>query len=322
MESIKARLGEDWNILLSGIKQYLSSDIALLNAVNDNLLSNSGKQLRPLLALLVARAISGSVNEDTIRYAVASELLHNATLLHDDVADQSDQRRGRPTLRALMGPESSVLVGDYWLSCAMKAIMDSSVGRDRCLGIFSQTLMDLASGEMFQLEKAGACDTVFDDYLTIIYRKTGSLFVSSAQAAAISVGASEVMEKAAADYARYIGYAFQMRDDIFDYDGDAAVGKPLGVDILEKKITLPLLGALANVTEDEEARVRGWIRDNAVAARDEIADFTRRNGGIEYAQRVLNEYIGKAIDALSAFPPSEERDMLAKLAGFIAVRSK
>ncbi len=300
----------------------LSSEIGLLQSVNDSLLQNSGKQVRPVMSLLLARAIGGAATEDSIRYALAAELLHNATLFHDDVADKSDTRRGRPTLRALMGPEASVLVGDFWLVRALRAIMDSRTGRDECLGLFSRTLGDLAEGEMLQLQKASGCDTTVDDYLSIIYRKTSSLFVAASLSAAISVGADDTMRKAAADYGKYVGYAFQMKDDILDYDGGENVGKPLGVDILERKITLPLLGAFANVSPERQAHLRAGIRDNAAEVRDEVMEFVRANGGIAYAQRMLDEYIGKAVEALDVLPLSEEKEWLVKLAGFISIRNR
>ena len=321
MERIRKFLGEAWESLQTSMRIYLASEIGLLQSVNDSLLLNSGKQVRPAMSLLMARAVGGAVTEDSVRYALSAELLHNATLFHDDVADKSDTRRGRPTLRALMGPEASVLVGDFWLVRALRAIMDSRVGKDECLALFSRTLGDLAEGEMLQLQKASSCDTTVDDYLSIIYRKTSSLFVAASLSAAISVGADDRMRKAAADYGKYAGYAFQIKDDILDYDGGESVGKPLGVDILEQKITLPLLGAFANVGAEREARLRAAIRDNAAGARDEVMEFVRANGGVAYARRMLDEYIGKAVEALDVLPQSEEKEWLVRLAGFIAIRN-
>ena len=165
IKSVREYLGKDWEAVKEKIETSLMSDIALLNATNSSILSNSGKQLRPLLALLVARACSGhQISEATIRYAAAAELLHNATLLHDDVADNSDQRRGVPTIMSLMGPSVSVLVGDYWLVKAMEMILGSSEEDHMVTKIFSKTLSDLAEGEMLQLQKAQNGDTVQDDY--------------------------------------------------------------------------------------------------------------------------------------------------------------
>ena len=157
IRSIREYLGQDWTAVQDRITSSLQSDIDLLNATNSSILSNSGKQMRPALALLMARACSGGVklsDDATVRYAAASELLHNATLLHDDVADESDQRRGMPTVMSLMGPSVSVLVGDYWLVKAMELILGSSDSDHKVIKIFSKTLSDLAEGEMLQLQKA------------------------------------------------------------------------------------------------------------------------------------------------------------------------
>ena len=259
---IKDFLGGDWDAVRNLIKDSLRSDIGLLNDVNGSILSHSGKQLRPLLALMMSRACSGGrVSEATVRYAAAAELLHNATLLHDDVADDSDQRRGVPTIRSLMGPSVSVLVGDYWLVKAMELILGEASSDTRVIKIFSKTLSDLAEGEMLQLQKAQKGDTDMDDYLRIIYNKTASLFEAACLSAAVSVGASAEKEEAARAYSHALGLAFQIKDDILDYSGTESVGKPLGVDVLEQKITLPLLAALSNVSEEEASEVRARIRD-------------------------------------------------------------
>lgn len=264
IKSIREYLGleKDWEAVQNRISSALQSDIELLNATNGSILSHSGKQMRPLLALLVARACAEgcSASDATIRYAAASELLHNATLLHDDVADESEQRRGVPTIMSLMGPAVSVLVGDYWLVKAVELVLDASDGDMRVIRLFSKTLSDLAEGEMLQLQKAQSCDTDFQDYLRIIYNKTASLFEAACVSAAISVDACPEYEKAAKDYAVALGLAFQIKDDILDYAGTESVGKPLGVDILEQKMTMPLLGAFVNAGPSEEERIRGVVR--------------------------------------------------------------
>mgnify|MGYP002513244075 CR=1 FL=1 len=324
IKSIKEHLGQDWTALQTRIAAALQSDIELLNMTNASILSNSGKQLRPLLSLLFARACSGgSVNEAVVRYAAASELLHNATLLHDDVADDSDQRRGVPTIRSLMGPSVSVLVGDYWLVKAMDLIMDADEGNGSgVMRIFSKTLKDLAAGEMLQLQKAQKGDTDEQDYLRIIYSKTASLFEATCVSAAKSVSASQEYVEAARAYAVALGIAFQIQDDILDYAGTDAVGKPLGADILEQKITMPLLGALANVDEAKVKDIRGKIE--AIVGqpeyRDEILDFVRSNGGLEYAAAALDRYVAQAVESLSVLPESKSKEYLVELAYFTARR--
>ena len=317
-------LGQDWIAVQDRIHSSLKSDIALLDKTNDSILSHSGKQLRPLLSIVMARACAPGipVADATVRYAAASELLHNATLLHDDVADQSEQRRGNPTVYSLMGPSVSVLVGDYWLVKAMELILGEGSSDTRVIRIFSKTLSDLAEGEMLQLQKAQNCDTSQEDYLRIIYNKTASLFEAACLSAAVSVNASEEFEKTAIDYSVALGLAFQIKDDILDYDGTESVGKPLGVDILEQKITMPLLGAMANAGEQEEKRIRALVRDIAghPEYRDEIVSFVKSNGGLEYAMAALDRYVDEAVSALAVLPDSYEKKCLEELAYFTARR--
>ena len=210
IESVKDYLGSDWTAVQELMTGVLQSDIALLNITNGAIMAHGGKQLRPMLSLLVSRACLRSADtyvpgqklsplpEVSKRYAAASELLHNATLLHDDVADGSDMRRGNPTVRSLLGPSASVLVGDFWLVRAIRLILgDSDSGCDpRVVRIFSRTLSCLAEGEMLQLQKAQTADTDYEDYLRIIYSKTASLFEAAAVTAAISVNASGVCREA------------------------------------------------------------------------------------------------------------------------------
>ena len=259
---VKEFCGEDWEKVNRRISAALDSDIDLLNSTNRMILSHSGKQLRPLLSLLVAKTCAdGPLPEDSFRVAAAAELLHNATLLHDDVADESDCRRGFPTLNSLMGPSVSVLVGDYWLVAAMNEIRGAKHFGPRLISIFSRTLTHLAEGEMLQLQKAMSGDTMEDDYLRIIFSKTASLFEAAALAAAISVNVSPQTEEAVRKFAVSLGIAFQIRDDIFDYSTETEIGKPTGVDILEQKITMPLIGAFRNAGKDEEAGIRAKISE-------------------------------------------------------------
>ncbi len=337
IRTVRDYLGKDWADVQRLISETLRSDIGLLNATNGSILSHGGKQLRPMLALLVARACLRSadshVREDCVstlpaaskRYAAASELLHNATLLHDDVADEGDVRRGSPTVRSILGPSASVLVGDFWLVRAIRLILGDDDGScdARVIRIFSRTLGCLAEGEMLQLQKAHAADTDYDDYLRIIYSKTASLFEAAAVTAAISVNASGMCVEAVRDYAVSLGYAFQIKDDILDYCGTDSVGKPLGVDVLEQKITLPLLGALSNAPE-RESEIRSLVADVVAHPenRDDIVRFVAENHGVEYAEERLDSFVAKAVESISLLAPSEERGMLAELARYTACRNR
>lgn len=324
IRAVKEYLGQDWLSVQERIASALESDISLLNSTNVSILSQSGKQLRPMLALMFARACTGRATDAGIRYAAAAELLHNATLLHDDVADGSELRRGKPTVMSLMGPSVSVLVGDYWLVKAMELILQDSDTDTTAIRIFSKTLSDLAEGEMLQLQKAQSGDTDEKDYLRIIYNKTASLFEAACVSAAISAGVSEDVVKAARDYAVALGLAFQIKDDILDYSGTESVGKPLGVDILEQKITLPLLGALNNVSGQKQAEVRGMVKDivGRPQLRDDIVSFVKENGGLEYAKARLEGYVNEAVHALDILPDSREKECLVELARYTAIRDK
>ena len=325
IKQVKEYVGSDWTAVQERIAASLQCDINLLNKTNESILSHSGKQLRPLLTLLFARVCNGGeVTEATIRYAASAELLHNATLLHDDVADCSNTRRGVPTIMSLMGPSVAVLIGDYWLVKALDIIIADAPSDTSVIKIFSKTLSALAEGELLQLQKAQHGDTDEADYLRIIYNKTASLFEAACLSAALSVGASKQMQQAAIDYAVALGNAFQIQDDILDYSGTDSVGKPLGVDVLEQKITIPLLGALANVSEQEQSRVRSLVNDivGHPEHRDEIVAFVRENGGLDYARVRLEEYVEQAVHALDIFPDSQEKDYLKALAHFTAKRDK
>lgn len=324
LDEIKDFLGQDWKDTDALIRSSLESDISLLNATNKAILDHSGKQLRPIVSLLVARACGGGrVNADSVRYAAAAELLHNATLLHDDVADSSCERRGAPTVMAILGGPASVLLGDFWLVKALENILASSANCNEVIRIFAGTLSSLAEGEMLQLQKATSGDTDEKDYLRIIYSKTASLFESSAVSAAISVNATPEQVEAVRDYAVSLGIAFQIKDDIFDYSDGKDIGKPVGIDLEEQKITLPLLGALKSVSAEEEAAIRKKVTDihEHPEYKEEIRNFVRDRKGVEYAVSVLKEYVAKANEALSVLPDSREKEYLTRIAGFTAYRN-
>ena len=276
-----------------------------------------GKRLRPMLVLLSAK-LFGQVNERTVRAAAFVELVHSATLLHDDVADNSAERRGVPTVMSLLGGPASVLIGDFWLVKAMDSILSSEKSGNIVIRIFAKTLSDLAEGEMLQLQKTATCDTSEADYLRIIYCKTASLFEAAAVSGAISGGGDATLVEAVKSYARNLGIAFQIKDDMLDYAGSPVLGKPSGVDILEQKITMPLLAALGNVSEEEASAIRkkvGEVIDNPSVA-EEIKKFVSDQNGLELSQKKVEGFISAALSSLSALPDSKEKSYLAKIAHF------
>ena len=313
-------LGEDWTAIQTIIADALRSDVGLLNIVNSDILSHGGKMLRPMVTLLMAGAC-GNINHDSHLFAAAAELLHNATLLHDDVADESDTRRGVPTMRSRLGPSRAVLLGDFWLAKAVDVLLGAK-SADSVRHIFARTLSDLAEGEMLQLEKSGTADTDEADYLRIIHCKTASLFETAGLSGAISAGAPEQYVEAAREYSSALGTAFQIKDDILDYTGDGSLGKPVGIDLAEKKITLPLLCAMKGSPREKEIRKAVLQIDSHPENFEEISKFVAEHEGVEAAGAVLDEYIGKALKALEVLPQSKYTEFLAEIARYNVVRNK
>ena len=310
---------EDVSALLEA---SLRSDIALLDATNRSLLSQGGKRIRPVLTLLSAGACGG-INTDSVRFAAAAELIHNATLLHDDVVDGATTRRGKPTVRSILSGPASVLVGDFWLVKAIRCILDAERYSERVIRLFAKTLSDLAEGELLQMQKASNCDTTREDYVRIIYSKTASLFEAAVLSGAVSADAPEEWTSALAGYARNLGIAFQIKDDIFDYTGGEGLGKPVGIDLLEQKITLPLLCALDSVPEGEASTVRALV--GQVSEMPELAvkvrQFVLDQGGVDKAQAEMANHIDEAVSCLDELPPSAEKSYLIELARFVGERT-
>ncbi len=327
MNEILAYLKPGLEHVNSFIDAALRSDIELLDSTNRSLREHPGKMMRPMLALLVAEAAGSStpLPEDTFRYAAATELLHNATLLHDDVVDGATERRGVPTVASLLGGSAAVLIGDYWLQKCLRLILGARRETDRVLRLFAQTLGHLTEGELLQMQKATSGDTTQADYLRIIYGKTASLFESTALSAAISVGADENVIRSLGDFAVQLGMAFQIKDDIFDYSDVAdALGKPVGIDLLEQKITQPLLCALDQVPETEQKRIRGLVAriadDPSLAA--EVSAFVKEHNGVSLAVTEMEKHVEMGISYLHVLPESKDKEYLEKLARFVGQREK
>lgn len=324
---VKEYLGTEWEAYRKAFESALESRSDLLNKINEYLFSRPGKQLRPLFSLLTAKACaSGFCSESAISCAAACEMLHTATLLHDDVVDNADTRRGAPTVKAIASSSAAVLIGDYWLSKVVEVIVHNC--DQRVILYYAKCLQDLAEGEMLQLEKAQSLDTTEEDYFAIIYRKTASLFETSIKGAAYVSHASEDILSSFEQYACHVGLAFQIMDDIFDYSPNLSTGKPAGLDVLERKITLPLLGAFANSPEAELSHIKSLMaqigddeaKDKEIS--DEIVEFVHRRGGIEYSQARLDNEIALAIDALRDLPASEAKDYLIELAKYLIKRDR
>lgn len=323
-------MGKDWSNYQNALEEALRNDNVLLTQINTYLINNAGKQLRPILSLLAAKAC-GEINHTNFYCAAVCEMVHTATLLHDDVADNGDMRRGVPTVKAVFNQAASVLAGDYWLARALRILTDKC--SKEVLDCFALSLQELSEGEIIQMEKADSLNTSETDYYRIIERKTASLFIASVKSAALCVEAPANYIEAVTKYAYHLGLAFQIRDDIFDYSPDMKTGKLAGLDLKERKITLPLLGAMQNAPHQRESIIGliSQIPNSVVKGGDvseaekhiirKINEFIYANGGIQYAQTSLENQTREAIAAISTLPVSVARERLAQLAVYLGTRA-
>lgn len=330
IKEIQKELGRDWSGYQECLVSALSNNNAYVSKVNRYLVDNAGKQLRPVLSLLAARAC-GSVCNTNYACAAVAEMIHTATLLHDDVADNGNVRRGVPTVKAVFGQPTSVLAGDYWLARALHILTEC--GTD-ILACYTKAVQELAEGELIQMEKSELLDTTEEDYYTIIAKKTASLFIAATRSAVLACNAPQEYIEAITDYAYELGVAFQIRDDIFDYTPALNTGKVAGADIKERKITLPLLCAMKNANGQEADAIRNRIGiiDNQIAHNNvisgsemevinEVNSFVQRYKGIESAQAMLEEHGRKAIRALGVLPDSTAKKRLIQLAEYVGSRN-
>jgi octaprenyl-diphosphate synthase len=301
------------------ILKELSSDVVLINQIGRYIVNSGGKRLRPMLLLLAARAM-GYVGHQHIILAAVIEFIHTATLLHDDVVDESTLRRGQDTVNSLWGNSASVLVGDYLYSRSFELMV--SVQNLRIMEILSRTTTAIAEGEVLQLLNCNNAATTEQKYLEVISRKTAILFSAAARLAAVLVQASEPMEAALRDYGLHLGIAFQLIDDALDYMANPEeLGKNLGDDLADGKATLPLIYAMEHGGEAQKAVLRGAIENGDREAFKEVYAIVESTDAIAYTARRAREEADKAIAVLAVLPVSEYKDALINLARFSVERS-
>jgi octaprenyl-diphosphate synthase len=319
LEDIRALVQDDLRRVDQTIVDRLSSDVVLVNQVSQYIISGGGKRLRPLGVVLAARACGYRGDRHTSAAAII-EFIHTSTLLHDDVVDGSDKRRGRETANHVFGNQASVLVGDYLYSRSFQMMVE--LGNMRIQEVMADATNTIAEGEVLQLMNANDPDTTEQRYFEVIYRKTAKLFEAGAQIAAILSGAPPAVEAAMVAYGRHLGTAFQLVDDALDYMASPeALGKNLGDDLAEGKPTLPVIYTLTNAPAAEAARLRRAIEHGEVAELDAITRLIEHSGGLEYTARRAREEKDSAIAALSAVPSSPHRDALAGMAEFAVART-
>ena len=319
LKDIRALVADDLAAVDVEIRGQLASDVALVNQVGDYIVGSGGKRLRPLLVVLAARA-AGAKNAAHISAAALIEFIHTATLLHDDVVDDSSRRRGRETANEAYGNPASVLVGDFLYSRAfqMMAKLDSAP----VIRVMADATNTIAAGEVMQLMNSGDADTTEVRYLEVIYRKTARLFEAGAQIAAIVAKAPAAVESALARYGKHLGIAFQLIDDALDYRGDSeSLGKNIGDDLAEGKPTLPLIHALKHGDAGAAAMIRAAIENGGAEDQGPILALVANSGGLEYTARLAEGEAARARKALDEVPASPFRDALAELARFAVNRT-
>jgi octaprenyl-diphosphate synthase len=293
------------------IRRSLSSEVALIDQISHYIIGAGGKRLRPLLVLMIAQAL-GFQGKERFELAATVEFIHTATLLHDDVVDESALRRGRETANALFGNAASVLVGDFLYSRAFQMMV--SVNRMRVLDVLAEATNVIAEGEVLQLMNMHDPDLSVDDYLRVIRYKTAKLFEASARLGAVLADATPEIETACADFGRSLGTAFQLIDDLLDYEGSAdTMGKNVGDDLREGKPTLPLLLAMSRGTEAERQLIRHAIEHGEVEKLPDIVAVVRRTGALDGTREAAQAEINKAAASLNALPSSEYRESLLDL---------
>jgi octaprenyl-diphosphate synthase len=318
LESIKTLVAADLTVVDRVIRDRLASDVALVNQVAEYIIAGGGKRLRPLVVVVAARACGYSGRHTEA--AAIIELIHTATLLHDDVVDASDLRRGRDTANSLWGNEASVLVGDFLYSRAFEMMVD--IGEMRIMDIMASATNKIAEGEVLQLMNANDPDTTEQRYFDVIYRKTAKLFEAGCGVAGILAGASDIQQKALLSYGEHLGTAFQLVDDALDYSSTAAeLGKNLGDDLAEGKPTLPLIHALRHGNAEQQAMIREAIEHGGIDKLAAITAAIESTGGLEYTARRARQEADSAKAALEALADSPYKRALSELADFAVART-
>jgi len=301
------------------IRSRLGSDVLLINQISEHIVAAGGKRLRPMLTVIAARAL-GYQGTGHHQLAAIIEFIHTSTLLHDDVVDESDLRRGRKTANALWGNAPSVLVGDFLYSRSFQLMVE--LDSMSVMRVLADATNQIAEGEVLQLLHVGNPDTSESDYLRVIERKTAVLFAAATRLSAMLAGADKGLQQNLADYGMNLGLAFQIADDVLDYTADAdALGKNLGDDLAEGKATLPVIHALANASPAERPRLEQIIREGDSSALPEVLAAIRSSGSLEYSRQTAERYALAAETALASLPAGEWNNALRALTRYAIDRN-
>ena len=318
---IRQPITDELDLLNKTLTETLHTNSPLMNEVINTYLESKGKQIRPILVLLCAK-LFGPVPREAIDAAASLELLHNASLIHDDVVDESQKRRGLPTINHLYDNRIAVLTGDYFVSCALAcSVRTNQMAIIASLGVLGR---ELARGEIDQLSNAREHRLDEDAYFEVIRRKTASLFYACMQVGALAVGACEADVERLGQFGEKLGLCFQIKDDIFDYFEDKVIGKPTGNDLREGKLTLPLIHAITQGKGEENERMRALLNEEHLSAESvhTLIEYAKREGGIDYAYETMKRIRNEAVALLEGFPPSETVDALISILDYTIEREK
>ena len=320
LKQIQAPIATEMEEFEKKFRDFMKSKVKLLDHITNYIVRRKGKQMRPMFVFLTA-GVSGGITEASYRGAALIELLHTATLVHDDVVDDSNYRRGFFSINALWKNKIAVLVGDYLLSRGLLLSVDN--GDFDLLKIVSNAVREMSEGELLQIAKARKLDITEEVYYTIIRQKTASLIASCcAVGAATSGAATELIDKMRT-FGEKVGMAFQIKDDLFDY-GEDEIGKPVGIDIKEKKMTLPLIYALNNASWLDKKKIIYLVRNRNEdkKAVNEVISFVKNSGGLDYANKIMGQYFDEALEILNTFPESDYKTSLEGLVRYTIERKK
>ena len=320
METVTQLIADDLARLESTIQKLITTKIGFIKEIVNHIIRSGGKRVRPILIILTAR-LCGYKGEKHIPYAAIIEFIHTATLLHDDVVDNAQTRRGSSTANTLWGNEPSVLVGDFLFSKSFELMAHN--GNEEIMRIMSEATTSLAEGEILERLKTCDIDTTEEEYFEIIKNKTASLFSAACEVGAILGRVNQTKRAALRDFGYNLGMAFQLTDDVLDYTSyDAVLGKRVGTDLKEGKVTLPLIHALVSSAEKEKDYINTVINNTKVTARDfvRVGKIIKKYGGVEYTTNATRQFIEKAKLNLKAFKPSAYKESLATLADYILGR--
>lgn len=321
VDHIKAPVTEHMEVFEQKFKDAMKSSVPLFDKITTYIVKRKGKQIRPMFVFLSAQTV-GKVNDSTHRAAALIELLHTATLVHDDVVDDSNERRGFFSVNALWKNKIAVLIGDFLLSKGLLLSLDNN--DFHLLKIVSTAVREMSEGELLQIEKARRLDISEEVYFEIITKKTAALIAACCAAGSASATDDVKTIELAKTFGTLTGIAFQIKDDLFDFGGDDSIGKPTGIDIKEKKMTLPLIYALNNSTWLEKRRIINIIKNHNEESEQvkKVIDFVIEKGGITYANKVMHDYKTKALDILKQLPENDSRKSLEQLLIYAIERKK